>query len=64
MTRRLLTPPELIRETDADPQATSRERAMANALDAMVEYFKQHPRFSHYESTEHRLVHTTYPVES
>lgn len=61
---RLLTPPELIRETDADPKATPRERAMANALDAMVEYIKNQRSFAVYESTEHTLVHTTYPVES
>lgn len=62
--RRLLTPPELIRDVDADPKATSREQAMANALDAMVEYLKQHQRFSVYESTEFNLVHSVYPVES
>lgn len=62
--RRLLTPPELIRETDADPNATPRERAMANALDAMVEYFKHHRNYGIHDTNEHRLVHTTYPVES
>lgn len=62
--RRLLTPPELIRDVDADPKATSREQAMANALDAMVEYLKLRKNFADYESTEFSLVHSVYPVES
>ena len=63
MTRHLWTPMELIRDVDTDNNATSRERAMANAMDALVEYMRRNTTKAEHIEMRSELLHQTYPVE-